>query len=127
MSSGDGNLDIMIPGHKINAIFMICRINQFVDYTEVLKTNLTDFLNKITSLVHKSASRWDGWANSSDGNKYVITWKLPDIESASNDAERNESLQEQRTEMADKSLIAAIKIISEIRRASQFNIYFRKN
>lgn len=29
--------------------------------------------------------------------------------------------------MADKSLIAAIKIISEIRRANQFNIYFRKN
>jgi hypothetical protein len=29
--------------------------------------------------------------------------------------------------MADESLITAIKIVSEIRRASQFNIYFRKN
>lgn len=31
---------------------MVCKINQFNDYTEVLKTNLTDFLNKITSIVH---------------------------------------------------------------------------
>ena len=28
--------------------------------------------------------------------------------------------------MADKSLIAAIKIVSEIRRTNKFNIYFRK-
>lgn len=84
-------------------------------------------MNKITSIVHQCAFRWDGWANKTDGIKFVITWKLPDVESASNDAERNEFLQEQRTEMADKSLIAAIKIISEIRRANQFNIYFRKN
>jgi len=42
----------MIPGQKINAIYMICKINQFVDYTEVLKTNLTDFLNKISEVVH---------------------------------------------------------------------------
>ena len=117
----------MIPGQKINAIFMICKINQYTDYTEVLKTNFTDFLNKITQIVHACAFRWDGWANKTDGNKYVITWKLPEIETASKDAERNESLQEQRTEMADESLIAAIKIISEIRRAAQFNAYFRKN
>ena len=56
-----------------------------------------------------------------------MTWKLPDIESKSNDVERNESLQEQRTVMADEALITAIKIVSEIRRANQFNVYFRKN
>ena len=52
---------------------------------------------------------------------------MPDLESASNDVERSESLQEQRTEMADEALITAIKIVSEIRRANQFNPYFRKN
>lgn len=48
VSSGDGNLEIFIPGQKLNAIFLVCRIEKFVDYTDVLKTNLTDFLNKIT-------------------------------------------------------------------------------
>jgi len=27
VSSGDGSLEIMIPGHRINVIFMVCRIN----------------------------------------------------------------------------------------------------
>ena len=29
--------------------------------------------------------------------------------------------------MADEALITAIKIVSEIRRANQFNMYFKKN
>lgn len=33
---------------------------------------------------------------------------------------------EQRTEMADKSLITAVKIVSEIRRSTQFLNYFKK-
>jgi hypothetical protein len=36
VSSGDGSLEIMIPGHRINVIFMVCRVNRFVDLTEIL-------------------------------------------------------------------------------------------
>lgn len=34
---------------------------------------------------------------------------------------------EQKTEMADKSLITAVKIVSEMRRASAFSSFFRKS
>ena len=71
---------------------MVCKINQFIDYTEVLKTNLTDFLNRITHIVHSCAFRWDGWANCNEGDKYLITWKLPNMEEKSNDYERTEAL-----------------------------------
>ena len=124
MSSGDGNLEIFIPGHKITAILMVVKLNQFVDYSEILKTNLSEFLNKITSIMHHCADRWDGWANKTDGDKFLISWKLPEAEQT-NDVEKNEHVMEQRTEMADKSLITAVKIVSEIRRANQFNIYFK--
>ena len=30
-SSGEGSLEIMIPGHQINAIFLVCRINYFTE------------------------------------------------------------------------------------------------
>ena len=83
-----------------------------------MKTNLTDFMNKISSIVHECAFRWDGWANTTEGDKYLMTWKLPNLDTNSNDYEKNESLQEKKTEMADESLITAIKIISEIRRAN---------
>lgn len=37
VSSGDGGLEIMIPGRRINVIFMVIRINEFVEITEVMK------------------------------------------------------------------------------------------
>jgi hypothetical protein len=36
VSSGDGSLEIMIPGHRINVIFMVIAINDFVDISETL-------------------------------------------------------------------------------------------
>jgi class 3 adenylate cyclase len=116
-SQGDGNFEIMIPGHRINVIFMVCRVNRYVEYAEVLKTHITEFLNKIVGILHECAARWDGSANKSEGDKYLITWKLPNTENQQ-DNEKNEWLMEQRTEMADKSLITAVKIVSEMRRAN---------
>lgn len=30
VSSGDGSLEVMIPGHRITAIFLVVRINHFI-------------------------------------------------------------------------------------------------
>jgi hypothetical protein len=54
----------------------------------------------------------------------LITWKLPEIEES--ESEKNEQLLEQRTEFADKSLIAAVKMVSEINRVSQLAQYSRR-
>ena len=53
-----------------------------------------------------------------------MTWKLPAIDESDN--EKNEQFLEERTEMADKSLITAVKIISEMRRASHLNQIFKR-
>lgn len=116
----------MIPGIRASVIFMVVRVNNFVDYSDSLKAHITDFLNRVVYIVHHSADRWGGQANKSDGNKFLITWQLPDVEN-NQDHEKTESLMEQRTEVADKSLIAAVKIVSEIRRSQQFAVYFRKS
>ncbi len=125
VSSGDGSLEIMIPGHRINVIFMVARVNNFVDITNCLGSQSTEFLNKVISILHQCAYKWDGWANRNEGDKYLITWKMPDTTSTT-DAEKNEALLELRTETADKSLITAVKIVSEMRRAVHFAPYFRK-
>ena len=104
---------------------MVVKLNGFVDYAEILKTNLSEFLNKIILILHQCADKWDGWANKTDGEKFLLSWKIPEPEQ-SNDVEKNEQVMEQRTELADKSLITAVKIVSEIRRANQFKIYYRQ-
>ena len=50
------------------------------------------------------------------GNLFVLSWKLPTVDDSDND--NNEQLLEERTEIADKSLIAIIKIVCELKRAS---------
>ena len=50
----------MIPGIKVTVVFMVVRINNFVDYADCLKAHITEFLNKIVSIMHRSADRWGG-------------------------------------------------------------------
>jgi class 3 adenylate cyclase len=114
----------MIPGRRINVIFMVIKINDFVEITDVMREQITVLLNKIIKVIHVTAEKWSGQANKNDGDKLLITWRLPDIEES--ESEKNEQLLEQRTEFADKSLIAAVKIVSEIRRVTEL-AYFSKN
>jgi hypothetical protein len=53
-----------------------------------------------------------------------LTWKLPTIDESDN--EKNEQFLEERTEMADKSLITVVKIISEMRRDSNLNQIYKR-
>jgi hypothetical protein len=93
VSSGDGNLEIMIPGHKIQVILMAVKLNQFVDFSDILKTNLNEFLNKITNILHQCAFMWDGWANKTDGEKFLLSWRLPEAEQTT-DIEKNDQIME---------------------------------
>jgi hypothetical protein len=44
-------------------------------------------MNHIIKILHSCANKWDGWANRAEGDKFLFTWKLPDIEE--NDSEEN--------------------------------------
>jgi hypothetical protein len=124
VSSGDGSLEIMIPGHRLNAIFLVVRLQHYIEVQDVLKEDSLLFLNSIVEILHKCASKWDGWANKSEGEKYILTWKLPNIDELDN--EKNEQLLEERTELADKSLITAVKIVSEMRRATHIAQFYKR-
>jgi hypothetical protein len=51
MSKG-GDVDPMLPGKKMMAIFGFCDIRNFEDATEVLQTGVMLFVNKIAEIVH---------------------------------------------------------------------------
>ena len=36
VSSGDGSLEIMIPGHRLNVVFMVVKLDQYIFATEVI-------------------------------------------------------------------------------------------
>lgn len=105
----------MIPGKRINAIFCILKLQEYSLVINTLQEESIIFLNKILFIVHSCAKKWDCSVNTQYGNAYVMTWKLPTVDD--NDNENNESLLEERTEIADKSLITVVKIVCEMRRA----------
>ncbi len=54
-----GDLNPMIPGNKVVAIFGFCDIRNFTDTTEVLQEDIMEFVNTIADIVHTEVS--DCW------------------------------------------------------------------
>jgi len=50
--SNDGNVNPMVPGKKVVAIFGFCDIHHFNIVNEVLQENILEFVNDIANVVH---------------------------------------------------------------------------
>jgi hypothetical protein len=59
MSKG-GDVDPMLPGKKIIAIFGFCDIRNFTDATEVLQQGVMVFVNEIAEIVHSTVDQYNG-------------------------------------------------------------------
>lgn len=55
-----GEVDPMIPGKKIMAIFGFCDIRNFTDATEVLQTGVMLFVNEIAEITHSTVDSYLG-------------------------------------------------------------------
>ena len=52
-----GDLNPMIPGNKVVAIFGFCDIRNFTDTTEVLQEDIMEFVNTVADIVHTEVRR----------------------------------------------------------------------
>ena len=76
MASG-GDLDPMVTGKKMCAIFGFCDIRQFTDTTEVLEEGIMEFVNNIARIVHAEVALHGGSANKNIGDAFLLVWKFP--------------------------------------------------
>ena len=72
-----GDLNPMVPGRKVRAIFGFCDIRQFTDATEVLQEEVMEFVNAIAAIVHTEVALHGGAANKNIGDAFLLVWKLP--------------------------------------------------
>jgi class 3 adenylate cyclase len=123
-----GEVDPMIPGKKVTAIFGFCDIRQFTDTTECLQGEVMTYVNKIAEIVHRCTHQYYGAANKNIGDAFLLAWKICD-----GDLEEAEELGDVQiqahdttgktrvlstTEMADSALTAFLKIIVELANAN---------
>ncbi len=72
----NGDVDPMIPGNRVVAIFGFCDIRQFTDATEVLQETIMSFVNEIAELVHGVVDRYSGTPNKNIGDAFLFVWKF---------------------------------------------------
>mmetsp|Transcript_60154 Transcript_60154/g.152527 ORF Transcript_60154/g.152527 Transcript_60154/m.152527 type:complete len:994 (-) Transcript_60154:131-3112(-) len=93
-----------IPGSKVDAIFGFCDIRHFHIATEVLKEQTMVFVNQVAEIVHRVVDLHLGAPNKNLGQAFLLVWQLSHFE------------MELRPKIADLSVMAFIKIVSELSR-----------
>lgn len=99
MASG-GELDVMIPGEKIDAIYGFCDIRSFTDATECLQEDVMLFVNEIGGIVHHATVESGGAPNKNIGDAFLLIWKP--------------KAGETMTSLCDGALGSFIEVIEEI-------------
>ncbi|KAJ0403069.1 hypothetical protein P43SY_009136 [Pythium insidiosum] len=77
---GSGDLDPMLPGKKITAIYGFCDIRQFTDTTECLQEDVMVYVNKLGNIMHTGTHHYYGMANKNVGDAFLLSWKICDGE-----------------------------------------------
>lgn len=75
----DGDqLEYMIPGRKIFAIFGFCDVRHFEETLLALEEQVMRFVNSVAHIVHDTCADYDGHANKNIGNAFLLVWKFPE-------------------------------------------------
>ena len=121
-----GEIDPMIPGKKVVAIFGFCDIRQFTDTTEVLQEGVMEFVNTIGKIVHMETHLHGGSANKNVGDAFLLVWKFP-ADVSLGDVERPDLAPPERraaiAEVCDGALASFVAIIAGLRRSAKLNAY----
>ena len=124
--SKSGDVDPMIPGKKVLAIFGFCDIRQFTDATEVLQEGVMVFVNEIAEIVHGTINEYSGAANKNIGDAFLLVWKFPE-EEVEADPDDPSSLKLKESikvgQLADMSVVSFLKILSGINKSKKLEKY----
>lgn len=74
--SAEGEVDPMVPGNRVHAIFGFCDIRNFTMATEHLQEDVMLFVNKLAHITHKHVVDSGGAPNKNIGDAFLLVWKL---------------------------------------------------
>jgi hypothetical protein len=116
MSSGDGELNIMMPGLRVYSIFAYVDIRESACIAEAMDDDVLTYINLIADIVQTCVIHWGGVPMKTLGDAFVLLWRadrqLQEMEQSK--SSNNAGL---GSISADKALLSIIKIYCEIRRS----------
>lgn len=116
MHTADGNINAMIEGRKMEAIFGFCDIRNFTDATEILKEKVMVFVNQIAEIVHGTVDQFSGSANKNIGDAFLLVWKFPERELP--DGTKEQIIDTvTSSKLADMALVSFVKVVAGINKS----------
>lgn len=110
-----GDVDPMVPGNKILAIFGFCIIRNFSEVTEVLQEEVMLFVNEVADIIHTQVDQFSGSPNKNIGEAFLIVWKFPTVDVETDDNDQLYLRKSNRVNaMADMSVLSYIKCLAVI-------------
>jgi len=110
----DGDINPLVPGKKVMAIYGFCDIRCFTDTTEILQEEVMIFVNEVAEIVHEITSDHCGYANKNIGDAFLLVWKF-DQNCVENRNDELHLIKNNKTSMiVDLALIAIIKILCAV-------------
>ena len=106
-----GELNPMIPGVRVNAIFGFADIRNFTFATEGLQQDVMIFVNKIAAITHRHVVNSGGHPNKNIGDAFLLVWKL---KGGKNGTKSSGDLQK---DLYDSALAACQRVIRDIQHA----------
>jgi len=107
------NLDPMLPGNIVNAVFAYCNVRQFVEVAEILQEDLMLFVNEIAQIVHHVTEARLGSVNRNLGDSFLLVWKV-DMQCEHPDYMEN---------LGDLSLISVLRLFADLTRSKRLQRY----
>ncbi|KAF4759000.1 hypothetical protein FOZ63_024455 [Perkinsus olseni] len=116
MNSGDGELNIMMPGRCIFGIFAYVGMRRLATLADMLGQDVTVLMNKVATIVHGCANRWGGVSNQNIDNGFLLVWKLESQYDPQLKQELKSEVVMKRSKTADRALFCGMKMIAELQR-----------
>ena len=110
IKSNDFEINAMLPGKKVAAIFLTVKVKDFEVISAVLKDKVLDFINQIAEIVHGITDEYNGVPNKIDGGSFFIVWRL------SGDPDKSRQLH-------DMAATACAKMCVAVRRSLELHEY----
>ena len=118
-----GEINPMIPGKKICAIYGFCDVRNFTGLTEILQEKVMVFVNDIADIVHQYAFEYGGSANKNVGDAFLLVWKFDN--KFTYISKKNNELKvyncEQVNQICDMALISILKMFAGIEKSKEIN------
>lgn len=112
---GKNELNFYSEGSIVSCIFLFCDIRQFTDATESLQEEVFVFTNRVAAVVHSYVHAYGGSAFQNQGDAFLVSWLLDDVNSGSMRSIGQNIGQSDKTycakhNQADKALLSVVKI-----------------